>query len=766
MYPAIPNGFDYPQQEMGGQVLPFLPPPEVPPHIIELRQQVMHLTRLSEMTNAADEFEEVDLNNLAQKVCREYKLDLSSRDTWEKTARRAMDLAKQVKEAKTAPWEKASNVKYPILTTSALQFAARAYPAIVDGPRIVKVTVLGRDDEHGSKAAAADRVSQHMSYQLLQEMPAWEADMDTCLHQIPIIGCAFKKVYPDPHSAAGVCSDLVSAFDLVVNQSAKSLETTPRITHVIKLYPHEIKERMRAGTYSEIDIEGAGSDGEDGDSPHTLLEQHRYWDADDDGTSEPWIITVHEKLGKVLRIRPAFDMDKLEIDQQRGIIVKIPRKQYFVKIPFLPDPEGGFYDIGFGTLLEALSDVIDTTINQMMDAGTLQNSGGGFIGGTLQLGKSKLQFKPGQYHTVPAAGDDIRKSIVTMEHPGPAPVLFQLLTLMIEAAKDVASVKDVLTGETPTNQTATSTMAAIEQGLKVFTAIYKRIYRALKIEYKLIFEINKRSLNQSKYVALLDEPVEVVQADYHGDLDVMPVADPNSVTDMQRMAKASFLMEQLANGNPAINVHEATKRALEAARIDKVQDVLLPPPDPNQPPPPSPEEIVAQIKAKGLEQEIEAKREMASIEIERKMHEAQIKMEEAESKMHLMQAQLEGKRAELDNQARALEIKGREIELKGVEGELKHEAASKGYQAKMADMHRDHGIPGAEEIKSLMDSVRSAREELNLLGTTIKTRKPRAIKFIRNGAGHTTHVETPDGVMAVTRGADGMPQSIDPMEGA
>lgn len=578
-----------------GEVIPF-PQPEPPPEVTQLQRQIVLLQRLASMDNAAEAFKPEELAVLGSRVVREYQIDKTSRTEWEQTAARAMDLAKQKKASKSTPWDGASNVKYPMLTTAALQFAARAYPAIVDGPRIVKCAVAGRDPQ-GMKAAMADRVSQHMSYQLLYELPEWEADMDTALHQIPIVGCAFKKVYPDGTSQAGFRSDLISAFKFVVNQSTKSLETTPRATHVFELYPHEIGERIRAGRFVDFDVKSGGNGSEDEDAPHEFFEQHRYWDADGDGIDEPWIVTVHKKLEKVVRITPCFDVDKIELDPMRGRIIRIPRRKYFVKIPFLPDPEGGFYDIGFGKLLEALNDVIDTTLNQMMDAATLQNSGGGFAAAGVNLGKSRIKFKLGEYQTVPSAGQDIRQALYTPDFNGPSPVLFQLLSLMIEAGKDIASIKDILTGETPNNQTATSTMAAIEQGLKVFTAIYKRVFRALKEEYKLIYEINRAALDQPKYIALLDEPVEVTQADYHDDLDVMPVADPNTVTDMQRMAKAQFLMEQVAAGNPHINPLEATRRALEAARIERIEDVLV-----SQPPPPDP------LQIEGAKTEVELKK--------------------------------------------------------------------------------------------------------------------------------------------------------------
>lgn len=577
-------------QEQSGEVVPFSGQPLMPsPDQIEaIRRQIALQRRLDDLAvfaeaeNAAELLDDDALGKYGAKVVRDYHTDKTSRADWEDRARRAMDLAKQVKGAKSFPWDGASNVKYPMLTTAALQFAARAYPAIVDGPRIVKCQVLGFDDEQGTKASAADRISQHMSYQLLYELPEWESDMDTILHQIPIVGCAFRKVYPDQMSEAGFKSDFVSAFDLVVNQSARSLETVPRITHVFKLYPHEIQERQRAGIYLDVDLKGQSDQGTDDDAPEMFLEQHRYLDIDDDGVLEPWVVTVHEKTEKVVRIRPCFDHGAIITDQANGRIISIPRRPYFVMVPFIPDPDGGFYPVGFGHLLEPLSDVIDTTINQMMDAGTLQNAGGGFIASGVDLGKGKstISLKPGQYRTVPTASQDLRQGIVNIEHPGPSKVLFELLSLMIDSGKDIAAIQDILVGDMPRNQTATTTMAMIEQGLKVFSAIYKRIYRALKAEFKMIYDINKKNarLDLPKYVALTDQPIQIVRKDYMGELNVIPVSDPNTITDMQRMAKAQLVLEEAKSGNPHVDVRAATKRAFEAARIERIDEVMVEPP--------------------------------------------------------------------------------------------------------------------------------------------------------------------------------------------
>lgn len=572
------------EPQHSAEIIPLFEPEPDPPELVKLRQTVMQLQQLAQLPNAVEAFEPEKVAGLGQTVIREYDLDLGSRKDWEDSASRAMNLARQVKSEKAFPWDGASNVKFPMLTTAALQFAARAYPAIVDGPRIVKGRVLGADPQ-GVKAGQADRVSQHMSYQLLVEVENWESDLDTALHQLPIVGCAFKKVYPEASAKAGLCDELVSAFDIVVNNKAKNLETVPRISHRFTLYPHEIIERQRDGRFVEFSFAGTGEDGDDDLAPHEFIEQHRYWDSDGDGFPEPWVVTVHKATLKVAKMVAGFDPGSIEMDAQRGRITRIPRELYFIKIPFIPDPAGGFYDIGFGKLLEPLADVIDTTINQMMDAGTLQNSGGGFIAAGVDLakGKAEITMRPGQYRTVQTAVPDLRAGIVTLQHPGPSQTLFELLSLMIDAGKDIASIQDILVGDSPRNETATTTMARIEQGLKVFTAIYKRIFRALGAEFKMVFNINKRHFDGTKYIAITDQPVQVVREDYFGEYDILPTADPNTITDMQRMSKAQFVLEEGKAGNPHVNLFAATRRAFEAARVEGVEEILVPPaPNPQQ----------------------------------------------------------------------------------------------------------------------------------------------------------------------------------------
>lgn len=544
---------------------------------------------IAEEILAGDDGEE-HLAKIACDVDRKYKIDKASRTDWEESSTRAMDIALQVRKPKNYPFDGAANIKYPLVTVAALQFGARAYPAIVDGGRIVKAQVVGNDsgvpikDENGdprvdplsgeplwikkpgAKRAKADRVSRHMSYQLLNEMEEWEEDTDVLLHHLPIVGCAFRKVYRSETLGRNK-SEMVPAIHLVVNNKCRSLEEAPAVTHEVYLYPQEIEERKLAELFLDIDLPAPVSDGEnDEDAPHLFLEQHCFIDLDGDGYREPYIVTLHKESCQVVRIVANFRMEDVKDNGKK--IVRIPKDQYFVKYSFIPDPKGGFYDIGFGRLLESLGETIDTTINQMLDAGHLQNAGGGFIGTGIRLKKGgQIKVSPGKFEQIETSGK-LGDQIHMHQFQGPSAVLFNLLGMMVEAAKEITAVKDILTGETNgQTQTATTTLAMIEQGLKVFTAIYKRIYRALKDEFKLLFELNARHIDEKQYYIFNDEQEVVEKSDYDlSSLDVCPQADPKMVTDMQRAARSQVYI-QIANDpalGPLQDPAEALRRIYEA----------------------------------------------------------------------------------------------------------------------------------------------------------------------------------------------------------
>ncbi len=591
-------------------------------------EQHQKLLRYMNAINIAEDLDAELLSRIGDRVVKEYEIDENSRADWKEKSKEAMDLAMQVAKEKQYPWPKAANVIWPLMTTASIQFAARAYPAIVQNRSVVKGVVVGNDDGQpaigpdgqpimqagpngqpmpvfavppGAKQTRADNIGEHMSWQLLDEMPEWEPETDTMLHILPIVGCDFRKSYFDPSKGRN-CSLRVSAMNLVVNYHAKSIETAPRLTEELKFYPLEMEENFRSGLWIEpVTPFGIAKDAQDGDedAPHDFLEQHRYLDLDEDGYREPYIVTVHKESRQVVRIVARYDADGIHFSQRTHKIVKIDPVHYYTKYDFLPNPDGGIYGVGFGQLLRPLNEATNTTLNQLLDAGTLQNTGGGFIGKGLSMNAGSIRFQMGEYKVVNVPGGTLRENIVPMQFPGPSAVLFNLLGMLIEAGKEVASIKDVLTGEQASpNTPATTTLAIIEQGLKVFTAIYKRIHRSLKHELNKLYRLNRVYGDEKSEYKVGDTWKAITKQDYVQGSGVEPVSDPTMVSDMQRLGRAQFLM-QFAN-DPLCNPIEIRHRIFSAASIDGIDKVLLSQAPPNP--------VVA---AKGMELEIKDKQAVA-----------------------------------------------------------------------------------------------------------------------------------------------------------
>lgn len=572
--------------------------------------------------NICDLLDADKLMRIGQRVKDETMLDKGSRGDWDNRTKDAMDLALQVRENKTFPWPNAANVKFPLMTTAAIQFNARAYPAVVPGKDIVKGKVNGDDSgmfrpmttpggqllmgpdgqpqvetvvAAGAKQERADRVARHMSWQLGEEMEEWEPDMDRLLVVLPIIGVVFRKTYFDPSKGRN-CSQMVLPQNLFVDYEATCLEEAPRITQEFTLYPYQITERMRAGIYREFEYM---TKSEDDQKPQTFYEQHRLLDLDEDGYPEPYVVTIHEDTGEVCRIVARFYKEDIEANEQ-GEVIKITPIHYFTKYGFIPNPESAIYDLGFGTLLNPVNESVNTILNQMLDAGTLQNAGGGFYGRGLRIKGGPLRFRPGEYKPVDVAGNVIRDNLFQFQHQGPSVVLFQLLGLLIDAGKEIASIKDVLTGEaTGANASPTTTIAMIEQGMKAFTAIFKRVHRSLKSELKKIYKLNSIYLPQEAYFNLLDEQEAVAQKDYQtDDYDIQPVSDPTVVTDMQKMAKAQALREWAAD--PFVNPMEVRRRYFESIGIENIDSLLQ---QPRQGPDPKDQMKAMELELKAIEKQ-------------------------------------------------------------------------------------------------------------------------------------------------------------------
>ena len=476
-------------------------------------EQADLLRRWIMTVNIAEELDDTELGDIGMRVQREYEIDDGTRSEWKDRYRRWMDRALQIIEPKTYPWPGASNVLFPLMTTASVQFAARAYPAIVMGRNVVKGVVVGADKDDAKKLRA-ERVGGYMSWQILDEMEDWESDTDKLLHVLPIVGCMFRKTYFDPGTQQNV-SELVSALRVCVNYHAKSFSRVPRITEEIDLYPIEIEENIRSGKFLDHDyaLEGM-TDGNDEDAPVEFLEQHRRMDLDNDGYAEPYIVTVLKQTGRVARIVADYDMDGVMFGPEHRVR-RINPVTYYTKYDFIPNFDGGIYGIGFGHLLYPINEAINSTLNQMLDAGHLANTGGGFIGSGISMSAGSVRFQPGEYKTVNSTGPDLKSNIVPLPFAEPSAVLFQLLGFLVEAGKDVAAIKDILMGNQPAgNVPATTVLALIEQGMQVFSAIYKRVHRSLKSEYSKLYRLNRLYMDETAKFRKGDEWMEVSRSDF------------------------------------------------------------------------------------------------------------------------------------------------------------------------------------------------------------------------------------------------------------
>jgi len=596
--------------------------------------------------NLCDQFTESDLQKIGSLVWEGYDHDEQSRSAWKRRATAAMELALQIQKDKNFPWPNCSNISFPLITVAILQFHARAYPAIIHGTSVVKCRVIGEDPD-GKKSEKAERISTHMSYQVLEEDTSWEEHHDRLLINLGVVGTAFIKTYHRPSQQKNV-SELVLARDLVLNYWTKSMEECPRATHIIPLTRNEIYERVMRGSFRDILEEpwyktsggsafvdfsssdrfrGIDQPPPEDNTPLICLEQHCSLDLDGDGYAEPYIITIDSVSKQVLRIVTRFDREedviRVEAGKRKGQIISIASMEYFTKYGFIPSPDGGIYDIGFGTLMGPLNESVNSLVNQLVDAGTMSNGGGGFLGRGAKIRGGAYTFAPFEWKRVDSTGDDLRKSIVPMDVKEPSSVLLQLLSLLINYTNRIAGATDMMAGENPGQNTpAETSRAMIEQGGKIYNAIFKRIWRSMREEFKKLYTLNsiympvKQSFGHNGFFAMRE--------DYLGDpSSVVPVADPSITSDEQRMQQA-MLLKQFSAGTPGYDRHIVEKRVLEAMHVEGIA-LVYPGPD-KVPPLPNPKMQVEQIKAQVKQMEFKAEQMMfmAKLAEEQRLNSAKI----------------------------------------------------------------------------------------------------------------------------------------------
>ena len=602
------------------------------------------INKILDSTNIAGELDEDTLDKIGSDAFLGYEIDKDSRSEWEETQDEAIELAAQVLQDK----KDGADIKYPLLSITSVQFAARAYSAIIPGRRIVKGKIIGRD-ENGAKAETAERKSVHMSWQLTEEMEEWESDMDKALTIMPVTGGFFKKTYFSKNLGRNV-SEYCSLKDVVVNYWAKSLDRAPRASHYMKFMPNEIEERFRSNVWKEFEYGQASEeenvDTRDPEAQHVFIEQHTFLDLDNDGYKEPYIVTFHRDLKKVVRIVARFDKEGVEVVEgsKTGRIRYIKPVGYFTLYPFMPSIDGSFYPSGFGRLLQPINRTINTSINQVLDAATINNKGGGWITkeAANALGAGDMEFKTGEWKPINARGEDIKKAILPKPEIRIASETFGLINLMIEAGQKLGSTADLLTGDAPpANTPAASVYKLIDEGLKVFGSVYKRIYRSLKEEFKKIQRLNKLYLDKNKDFEFEGKFFSITPEDYADDLSMIPISDPSEMTDTQKIARAQALMEVRGQG---LNDEVIMRRYLEALNVPDL-DALIPT-EPKEPPPDP--KIMLEIQKLELERDKhELELFMKQFEIAKIQADVILKLADAEAKE--MGPQLEQYKAQMDS---------------------------------------------------------------------------------------------------------------------
>lgn len=571
--------------------------------------------------NLAERLSEEDRKRMAEEAVREFEHDEKSREEWLSGVDRAIKNARQKPEKKNYPFEGASNIKYPLLTTAMNQFGARAYGAITRSDQPMVCKVVGEDPK-GLKAKRADRLGRFGNYQLMYIMDEWDSGTDKLLHMLPVMGAGFRKGYWRSDMGRPTL-EFTSAKDVVVPNDAPSFDRAPRMTQPTPMYPYEIDRLIESGKWLNHKRDYEGQKDEDSQKPCVYLEQVRYYDLDGDGMMEPYIATVSKDERELVRLDAAFWANSIRVNSMDGKVETIMRESPWIDYSFLPDIEGSVYGMGFGQLLESLGAAINTALNQIFDAAHRQNAGGGFISQGLRLRGGEVRIKPAEFLNVNVPGR-VSDAIHELQFAGPSPVLFQLVEFLLGAAADITSVKDVMTGEAPSGQAMGATLALIEQGMQVFSTIYTRIYRAMRKEFRLLMRLNSRYLDPAIYAEFLDDEelfaelmglpppgsqpamgampgmeqlasglmmpqqqpivlnaqgLEKLAQDFDlKNMDVAPGADPRSVTDMQRMMRAQYLAQ--FKGQPGINNRWIQEQELQAANIGDWPKAFLEGPSP------------------------------------------------------------------------------------------------------------------------------------------------------------------------------------------
>ena len=545
--------------------------------------------------NIAEYLDESELNVIANKLVSSINDDKESRKEWEKTYTDGLKyLGMRFDEQRSQPFEGSSGVIHPILAESVTQFQAQAYKELLPAQGPVKTQIVGaRTPEIEMQA---ERVAEFMNYYIMNEMPEYDPDLDQLLFYLPLSGSAFKKVYYDAALRRPI-SKFVPAEDLIVPYEATDLLTAERVTHVVNMSRNEIKKLQLSGFYSNVelvgddviirddiqkeidDIQGLDPSYNDDEERklyevHTIAEIEGFEDLDENGEPTglkiPYIITIDEQSNKVLSIRRNYEPN----DPLKNKI------NYFVQYKFLPGL--GFYGLGLSHMIGGLSKATTSILRQLIDAGTLANLPAGFKARGIRIRDEASPLQPGEFRDIDAPGGALRDALMPLPYKEPSQVLFSLLGLLVQSGQRFASIADMNIGDMNAAMPVGTTVALLEKGTKVMSAIHKRLHYSQRTEFKILAKVFSEFLPPVYPYETGSGQREIKSQDFDRKVDVIPVSDPNIFSMSQRVVMAQELL-QMVQSNPeihgALGIYEAYRRMYAALGVDNIDSLLQPPPD-------------------------------------------------------------------------------------------------------------------------------------------------------------------------------------------
>ena len=539
--------------------------------------------------NLAEVMEDRELGAIASELMGEFDANKASRQEWEDAYTEGLELLGFNYQERTEPFRGASGVTHPLLAEAATQFQAQAFNELLPSSGPVRTAIMG--DETREKQDQASRVRGFMNYYITNVMDDYTPDMDQMLFYLPLAGSTFKKVYYDEVMGRAV-SKFVPAEQLVVPYETSDLDTCSNLAHVIRMNLNDLRKQQLAGIYRDIpiipqqgeadEVQGeldriTGFEPGSIDYDCTLVEFHAdldlegFEDVDEDGEPTgikiPYIVTISQDNGQILSIRRNYREDD-----------ELKRKiQYFVHYKFLPG--FGFYGLGLIHTIGGLSRTATAALRQLIDAGTLSNLPAGFKARGLRIRDDDDPLQPGEFRDVDAPGGAIRDSLMPLPFKGPDQTLFQLLGFVVQAGQRFATITDMKVGDGNQNAAVGTTLAMLEQGSRVMSAVHKRLHYAMRIEFKLLSRVMSEFLPQEYPYTVEGGDQAVMASDFDDRVDIVPVSNPNTFSQAQRIALAQTKM-QLAGAAPELhNMHEVYRDMYEAIGVTDVDRLMKKVPD-------------------------------------------------------------------------------------------------------------------------------------------------------------------------------------------